>query len=142
MENVEIYIEADKKAPGEILRCIAYRLETVKQGKAYAAGEVIKMDGTYNQAVLTAMFTALRRIKKNCSITIHMDNTYLAAIIDKHLRRWSMKDFMTGKGEEIKNRAEWKQFYEEFRKYRVSIKTGKHERSDLMRQEIEKWKQN
>lgn len=88
------------------------------------------------------MYTALRRIRQACEITIHIDNAYIASMIDKYLLRWSMRDFMTGNGEEIKNRAEWKQFYEEFRKYRVSIKTGQHCRSALMRKEIEKWKQS
>lgn len=140
--NVEIYIEADKKAPGAIGRCMAYRLETTKAGKTYQAGDVIRSEGTYNQATLTAMYTALRRIRQSCEITIHIDNTYIASMIDKYLLRWSMRDFMTGNGEEIKNRAEWKQLYEEFRKYRVTIKPGQHCRSALMRKEIEKWKQS
>ena len=142
MENVEIYIEADKKAPSAITRCVAYRLETTKQGKVYAAGEIMKTDGTYNQAILSAMYTAMRRIRKPCKLTIHMDNTYIALMIKKYLMRWSMRDFMTGNGEEIKNRAEWKQFYEEYRKYRVTIIAGEHCRSDTMSKEIERWKQS
>ena len=141
MENVEIYIEADKKAPGTLGRCVAYRLEVTRQGKIYPAGDVIRTEGTYNQAILIAMCTAMRRITKSCALTIHIDNTYIASMIERCLLRWSMKDFMTGKGEEIKNRAEWKQFYEEYRKYRVTIKTGQHCRSALMRKEIEQWKQ-
>lgn len=142
VENVEIYIEADKKTPMAIKRCIAYRLETVKTGKRYYISDAMRTEGTYNQSTLAAMTAALRRIKKHCTVTIYIDNTYVASMIKTQLRRWGMRDFMTSRGEEIKNRAEWKQFYEEFNKYRVTIKEGTHSRSAIMREEIEKWKQS
>lgn len=63
---------------------------------------------TPNQAVLLGIKFALSRIKPECEVTFWLNNTYVAAAIEKGwLEGWKQNGWRNSKGEEIANFPEW-----------------------------------
>lgn len=69
MYKVNIYIEADKKAPQRLERRYCFLLEYIrKSGKAETRFASKKAWSTYNAAVIEAAVEALRRLDQNCEV--------------------------------------------------------------------------
>lgn len=89
MYKVNIYIEADKKAPQRLERRYCFLLEYIrKSGKAETRFASKKAWNTYNAAVIEATVEALRRLDQNCEVLIYTDNRYVM-----HLYYWISQNY-------------------------------------------------
>ena len=65
-------------------------------------------DATPNQAVLLGMKFALSRIKTECDVVFHTDNTFVAAAVENGwYLEWKNNDWSNAKGKKIANFTEW-----------------------------------
>lgn len=65
-------------------------------------------DVTPNQAVLLGMKFALGRIKTECGVVFHTDNTYVAAAVGNGwYQEWKKNGWCNAKGKQIANFTEW-----------------------------------
>lgn len=65
-------------------------------------------DATQNQAVLLGIKFALNRIKPECDVVFHTDNTYAAAAVENGwYLEWKNNDWSNAKGKKIANFTEW-----------------------------------
>lgn len=65
-------------------------------------------DATPNQAVLLGMKFALGRIKTECGVVFHTDNTYVTAAVEKGwYLEWKKNGWRNAKGKKIANFTEW-----------------------------------
>lgn len=65
-------------------------------------------DATPNQAVLLGMKFALSRIKTECGVVFHTDNTYVTAAVEKGwYQEWKKNGWCNAKRKKITNFTEW-----------------------------------
>lgn len=64
MQRVDIYIETDSTSLRAMLRKYGYVLECELHGRPVTREGFGRIEGTYNQAVLTALAEALARIRQ------------------------------------------------------------------------------
>ncbi len=116
--NVKIYIETSIKNPRGgagaygyiIVFCTTKKTDTgeIKPIKADTGEIKLVKDVTRNQAVLTALNEALKRLTKPCYLTIYTDVDHIAAAIKNHwLSGWEKAGWKNAKGEEIVNKDLW-----------------------------------
>ena len=94
MYKVNIYIEADKKAPQRLERRYCFLLEYIrKDGRTETRFTLRSVRLTYNEAVLKATVEALGKLNKNCQVAIYTDNDYVKSMYETELDKWEQKDF-------------------------------------------------
>ena len=109
MRTVDIYIDTSIKGPkrrsGSYLYIIA--MDT-SAGTADIGNMASLEDTTENQAVLTALEAALKRITKPCRLIIHLECPYVAgALKNKWYEQWRQQAWMTKKGKPVSDTEKW-----------------------------------
>lgn len=97
-------------------------------------------DATPNQAVLLGMKFALSRIKTECEVVFHTDNTYVAAAVENEwYLDWKKNGWRNSKGKEIANFPEWKAVSELLGDRIPAFEVGKdHQYKKWMESEVKK----
>ena len=58
-------------------------------GKRKQEKDLGKIEGTYHQAVLTALIEALERFRESCEVHVHTENEFILNMIDMNLEKWA-----------------------------------------------------
>lgn len=127
MQEIHLYAESNKKTPAQLNRRYAYRLEWRRMGRApvsTGAGGVLL--GTYNQAVLHTLIQGLRRLNQSCRVVLHLENTYIANMVETRLNLWAGRDFQNSRGDAIKNEELWRQLWTELKKHTIEVEKEKY----------------
>lgn len=142
-DKVRIYTYTDVKGPRRRAGHYAYLLEA-DTGKGPATlHKVERVEGpeTENRVQLMAALAALRRLKRNCELTICTHSPYLAAAFERGwIAEWERNGWKNGKGEPVANMGEWQEMAELLNAHEFSFEVGKHEYSEWMEHEIRKEK--
>lgn len=109
MKRVDIYIDTSLKGPrrGNAWWTYIVAMETNK-GTA-DTGDTGKIeDSTENQATLTALETALKRLKMPCHLTLHLECDYVAsALTNGWIDQWRYNGWMTTKNKPVCDVEKW-----------------------------------
>lgn len=110
MWKVDIYLETDSTFQGKRERKCGYVLATMVKNEEKTKENFGKSNGTYHQSVLVTLAEALSRMNVSSEICVHTQDGYVASRIPK-LEEMAGEGWRDGKGELIKNAAEWEQIY-------------------------------
>ena len=110
MWKVDIYLETDSTFQGKRERKCGYVLATMVNGEEKTKENFGKSNGIYHQSVLATFAEALSRMNVSSEICVHTQDGYVAIRIPK-LEEMAGEGWRDGKGELIKNAAEWEQIY-------------------------------
>lgn len=140
--DVSIYIETTIKGANKTDGYYGYVLEYMLQKKKepYTRTEIEEEKNiTANQLYLMACYRALERLDKPCDIKIYTDSTYLHSGINTWMHQWYQTDWISSKGEHIKNKDLWKPLHTLARNHLVRVELVKaHNYSVWLREEIKK----
>ena len=141
MFEVAIYLEASSVSPRETKRKYGYVLETkTKTNKTRTVEDFEEITATYHKTLLVAAVKALKRLNRTCMVTIHINNSFVANMIENQLSKWAENGFNTISGDDIANKEEWIELSEELKKHIYTITQDKHSYTAWLRREMEKWK--
>lgn len=91
---------------------------------------------TKNEAELSVLIEALKRIKEPCRLTVYTESDYVAAGVS-WLNGWKASGWRTVKGKEIANKAEWMEFDALISAHWTEFKAGKpHSYKTWLRQQL------
>lgn len=107
MRRVEIYVDSDTMTPRRTQRAVGYVLEYVHNGQPYTRDHFAITTATYHGAVLSMLIDALGRMREACEIHVHTRDAYILTALEKNLKIWQGRDFLTARGQPITDRDEW-----------------------------------
>ncbi|MFR3882811.1 MAG: hypothetical protein ACLTX6_11375 [Lachnospiraceae bacterium] len=111
MQKVDVYLETDSAYQGKTYRKCGYVLSTIlRSGNEWTREYFGNYTGTYHQTVLRIIDEALSRMNFPVEICVHTQDIYVASRIPK-LEEMAKEGWRDGKGELIKNAAEWERIY-------------------------------
>ena len=107
MRRADIYMEIENTSPKASEKWYGYILECKVDGETKTREGFGKIEGTYHQAVLTALIEALERFRESCEIHVHTENEFVLNMIDTNLEKWAGNEFKTSRGKPVANQEEW-----------------------------------
>lgn len=135
---VNIYVYQTIKGPGKKEGEYCYILETIKNDKPITLtdfGHLEKM--SENRAELTVLLKALKRLVKECEVTVYGCSDHIKTGVEKWLKDWVRADWKNAKGKEVANKEEWQQLEEIKKKYNIAVSDQKkHSYTNWMKSEI------
>lgn len=138
--TVNLFLESSYNGPAKKAGEVMYLLEYKKNGIPITRSQILHLDeSTENAANLTALATALKRLKCNVKIRI---NTRCEHILNAEhngwVDRWKDNGFRTSAGKEIKNAELWKEVTELLDNNEYEFVAGQHEYRTWMQEEIKR----
>lgn len=139
MDKLDIYVSTNikgiRKGSGSYIWLI--EMQTSK-GPVTLCDKKEISDVTGRIAELTALTTALGRIKKPSELVFHITNSNLAKVFAKDwIQTWKESGWMDAKGDPVKDAEKWKAFYELYEKHKVlEITEDYHSYSSWMQNEL------
>ena len=134
MKIVNIYIGISSKNTRKSDRKFGYVLEL--EGNPNTKDGFGEVKATYNGATLKAINEALRRLNQCCEVRVHVENRFIANMIENNLDRWAGTDFKTTKGKYLENKEEWKRLWELSQKQLIIMAAGRHSYSSWIEEQI------
>lgn len=141
MFEVNIYLETSLKGPGKRKGWYAAVLEYHTKKQEVKTLEIFGQESeiTYHKSALLAFLKALKRLNKDCILTVFTDSLYLGSNFEKNLLHWEENGFRNAKGEDIKNKEEWQQISELSKRHKVTfVRVKRHQYSLWMMEEAQK----
>lgn len=142
MFDVNIYIETTIKGLNKENGYYGYVLEYMlqKKNEPFTRIEIEQETNiTANQLYLMACYRALERLDKPCSITLYTDSSYIQNGINTWMYQWYQTDWISAKGEHIKNVDIWKPLHALTKKHFIRVELVKaHNYSVWLRDELKK----
>ncbi len=143
MYKVNIYIEADKKAPQRLERRYCFLLEYIrKNGRAETRFASKEARTTYNTAVMESIAEALGRLEQNCEVLIYTDNRYAKGMFETQLDTWEKKDFKASTGRDVAHRKEWEKISAYRRQHIIKFVGNDREHTNQLQEEMKACKVN
>ena len=140
MMQVNIYTYQTIKGPGTKAGTCTYILETEVKGKVATLTKTESLETmSENKAELTAILKALKRLRKECEVTIFGESNYIKQGAERWLDGWVAAGWKNAKGKEVANKEEWQQFHEFRTKYNITISSPvQHSYSNWIKGETDK----
>ncbi len=140
MEQVNVYLYTTIKGAKHCNGAYTYTLEMqTSKGPGTLTKTEIITGVTAHQAELAVLAAALKRIFRQCSLTIYTDSNYLASGAEKWMKQWEKNDWKNAKGSPVANAEEWKELACLLQIHTYCFVVGKtHTYYEWMRSEAEK----
>ena len=141
MKQVKIYTYSGIKGLKPQDGAAGYLLETDTPAGVKTLHKVMKiLCATANQSELIVLIEALKRMREPCSLIIFTESEYVAAgYRNGWVDKWLQSGWMTAKGKEVANRAEWEELDELLSCHEFSFETAKaHEYRMWLKNEVSK----
>lgn len=136
MKRVNIYIATDSKNTRKSKRKFGFVLECELAGNPFTKEGFGEAESTYNGITLIAINKALERLNQCCEVHIHIENGFIANMIENNLDNWAGTDFKTKKGKPIENQDEWKRLWEQSQKQLIIMAAGRHSYSNWLEEQM------
>lgn len=139
MKTVEIYIGTDLKGPARGEGKTIYIMRTHRQnGQPYESLPAIRAvdDTTESGLILRSLWNALQRLKYACDVVVYTECSYVAAAINNMWPAvWRQNNWITARGQQVKDWGIWQMILQELEETGHIIKAvpGKHEFSNWVR---------
>lgn len=144
MQTVNIYVDTSIKGPRRRPGSYMYILTVQTNAGTADAGDKKRMDETTeNQATLTAIETALKRMKKPSHIILWLECNYVAAAMQNEwYKQWKEKDWKTARGTPVADAEKWRSILYLLNGHSFEVRLKEqHTYREWMRRELEKEEQ-
>lgn len=141
MFQVKIYIATDSSSPKATEKYYGYVLECMVAGGAKTKEGFGRIEGTYHQAVLTAIAEALERFNQSCEVCICTEDEFVINMLERNLSTWAGNEFLTSKRKPVANQKEWMRIWNLSNKHLILTQPGAHEYTGWIQGEIQKRKE-
>lgn len=117
MKEVNIYIATSFRSPKKKSGYTVYLIEYFRPGMEFPAirgkYELVE-DSSKNRAELTALETALGKIKEKCVLKIYTESEYIHAALGNQgrIKGWKENGWKNSKNVAVKNQDKWKKIEE------------------------------
>lgn len=140
MEQVNIYLYTTIKGPKKHSGVFVCILETETQRGPATLTTIKELEeATENQAELKALLTALKRVKKPCTLSIYTDSNYVAAGYEcNRVEKWKESGWINAKGKPVANKEEWQEVAELLNAHEFQFIVKQHSYYSWMKSEAEK----
>lgn len=136
MKQVDIYIDTSIKGPRRRHGSYIYKVAmTCANGKmADVGGMEVLENTTENSSTVQALETALGRLTRPCHLTIWLNCSYVAAVLNnKWYEQWAKTEWINKKGEAINDAENWKKITELIGQHEYEVRLKEHHQfSDWM----------
>lgn len=139
--EVHIYITVDSASTKVTEKWFGYVLECTVTGQIYTKEGFDKIEGTYNQTVLSALVKSMNCLKKSCEVHVHTEDKFILNMLEYNLEKWAEMDFVTSRGKPVANQNEWKRIWKLSQEHLIISEPGRHGYSGWLAAEIEKRKE-
>ena len=141
MDNINIYTYTDIRGPRRRDGAFAYVLEMLTDKGAATLTNVKEIgNATENRAELTAIWKAVERLKRPCTLSIYTNSSYaVAAFKNKWVDKWRENSWFNAKGDPVANAEEWKNLLDllDEHEFQFFLKEP-HSYMEWMKMEVEK----
>lgn len=145
MKQVKIYTYSGIKGLKPQDGAAGYLLETDTPAGVKTLHKVLKIqNATANQSELIVLIEALKRMREACELTIFTESEYVAAgYRNGWVDMWLKSGWLTARGKEVANRAEWQELDELLSCHEFSFEVAKeHEYRVWLKSEVNTAKEN
>ena len=104
---VDVYVAADDRYPRQRERWAGYLIK-MGEHKRFAA---FPIDETYHMANLIALVEALDRFNRPAEIVIHIQDFWVATMVEKNTETWQFNGWKNKKHKKIENWQYWQRAY-------------------------------
>lgn len=141
MKRADVFLKTDSVSPKKAEKWYGYVLEYKADGETKTREGFGKIEGTYHQAVLTALIEALERFRESCEVHVHTENEFILNMIDMNLEKWAGNEFQTSRGKPVANREEWIEVWRLSNKQLLITEHGDHEYASWLESAIRREKE-
>lgn len=141
MKKADVFLKTDSVSPKKAEKWYGYVLECKVDGETKTREGFGKIEGTYHQAVLTALIEALERFRESCEVHVHTENEFILNMIDMNLEKWAGNEFQTSRGKPVANREEWIEVWGLSNKQLLITEHGDHEYASWLESAIRREKE-
>lgn len=140
MKQVNIYTASTIRGPRRRSGRTGYILEYIPEHSDKATVGKIELveNMTEQQAALTVINHALRRITGDCQIRIFTECEAILTAFKSHLPGWIKNDWKNAKGQPVKNASEWQEMLNLLNGKPCEIMKGAHEYRKWLLTEIDR----
>lgn len=140
MKQVNIYTASTIRGPRRRSGRIGYILEYIPEhGDKATVGKIESVeDMTEQQAALTVINHALKRITGDCQICIFTECEAILTSYKSYLPGWIKNDWKNAKGKPVKNASEWQEMTDLLNARPCELVKGAHEYRKWLLSEIER----
>lgn len=121
-----------KRGIGYVLEC------SLNDTPVTVAGFEI-LEATVHAAELTAIISALKRMKKPADLTIHTEDAYVLTYIDI-IDKLAAGGFLKSDGTAIRNQDLWKKLYDLAKPHNLTVAVGSHQYTSWIKTELKRRK--
>lgn len=139
MDKVNIYTLTECKRIKASDKLCIYMLEMPTDKGPYTFNAIEYLCGvTVNQAELTALILALKKLKHPCELTIYTDSAYIESGFQR-INTWRESHWKNAHNKDVANREEWEALAELIEPHKIEFRTGvAHEYRNWMNRELQK----
>lgn len=141
MKRADVFLKTDSVSPKKAEKWYGYVLEYKADGETKTREGFGKIEGTYHQAVLTALIEALERFRESCEVHVHTENEFILNMIDMNLEKWAGNEFKTSRGKLVANQEEWVRIWGLSNKHLLITEHGDHEYASWLESAIRREKE-
>lgn len=105
--KVHVYVASGDTQPRQKERWVGY---LIKMGE-HKVFDARIIDETYHKANLIALVEALDRFNRSAEIIIHIQDYWVATMIEKNAETWQFNGWENKKHEKVKNWEYWQRAY-------------------------------
>lgn len=117
--KVDVYIAADDKYPRQRERWVGY---LIRMGDHRRFG-ALQADDTYHMSNLIALVEALDRFNKPAKIVIHIQDYWVATMLEKNAETWQFNGWQNRKHEKVEHWQYWQRAYNKLQVLKFEGKT-------------------
>lgn len=141
MFKVNVFIDTDIKGFKRQTAWYVSKVEFIKKdGSPERRSTCSQITGTRDYIVLVALLESLKRLNKQCDITLSVDNRISANlrryIQQKTYMQWKLNGWVTVKNEPVANKEEWQQLEELLSKYNHKITFAYNEKNENHKENV------
>lgn len=141
MKRADVFLKTDSVSPKKAEKWYGYVLEYKADGETKTREGFGKIEGTYHQAVLTALIEALERFRESCEVHVHTENEFILNMIDTNLKKWAGNEFQNSRGKPVANQEEWMEVWGLSNKQLLITEHGDHEYASWLESAIRREKE-
>lgn len=141
MKRADVFLKTDSVSPKKAEKWYGYVLEYKADGETKTREGFGKIEGTYHQAVLTALIEALERFRESCEVHVHTENEFILNMIDTNLKKWAGNEFQNSRGKPVANQEEWIEVWGLSNKQLLITEHGDHEYASWLESAIRREKE-
>ena len=143
MKTINIYVATDIKGIGKKKGRYIYLLETETSKGLATIHDIKEIEATRDIAELTALVTAVRRLKQHpADLNVYVNSEQLKLNIMHYLQGWAKRNFCKQDGRRLSCWELWKALWDNTRIFDLRVYNKTHSYTNWLLKELENGKIN